>query len=234
MRILAVGAHPDDLELLCAGTLARFVSEGHEVVMCHASIGDRGSFVHSSREIAAIRIAEARRAADICGAAHVTLGLSDTEINAADPHQRRLVLDLVREVRPEVVITHHPHDYMSDHNEISKLVFDCTFHATVPLLESGKPHHEVVVPLYYMDTVMGLGFAPVEYVDISKTFHTKVAMLSAHASQLEWLREHDGVDIIEQMRTVSRFRGLQCGVGYAEGFAPCLAWLRLRSQRLLP
>ena len=60
VRVLAVGAHPDDLEILCGGTLARFVQEGHEVVMCHATRGDRGSFVHSSEEIARIRGGEAR------------------------------------------------------------------------------------------------------------------------------------------------------------------------------
>ena len=60
MRVLAVGAHPDDLEILCGGTLARFVQEGHEVVMCHATLGDRGSFVHTSEEIAQIRGEEAR------------------------------------------------------------------------------------------------------------------------------------------------------------------------------
>ena len=61
MRVLAVGAHPDDLEILCGGTLARFVQEGHEVVMCHATRGDRGSFVHTSEEIARIRAGKRRR-----------------------------------------------------------------------------------------------------------------------------------------------------------------------------
>src|SRR5437764_9576546 len=97
MRVLAVGAHPDDLEILCGGTLARFVREGHAVVMCHATLGDRGSYVHTSDEVAAIRGKEARRAAEICGAEHATLGLHDAEVDAADPQQRRLVVDLVRE-----------------------------------------------------------------------------------------------------------------------------------------
>src|SRR6266446_4923547 len=91
MRVLAVGAHPDDLEILCGGTLARFVKEGHDVVMCHATLGDRGSFVHSSEEIARIRGVESKRAAEICGAEEATLGLHDAEVNAADPEQRRLV-----------------------------------------------------------------------------------------------------------------------------------------------
>ena len=234
MRVLAVGAHPDDLEILCGGTLARFVQEGHEVVMCNASLGNRGSFEHSSEEIAAIRLREARRAAEIAGAEHVTLGFTDGEIDAADAGQRTAVVDLVREVRPDLILTHSPGDYMSDHDETSKLVFDCSFHATLPLLETGKPYHDTVTPIYFMDTVMGLGFQPAEYVDVTSTIETKVAMLEAHESQLTWLRDHDGIDVVEQMRTATRFRGLQCGVAYAEGFAPCLTWLRGTTRRLLP
>jgi LmbE family N-acetylglucosaminyl deacetylase len=234
MRVLAVGAHPDDLEILCAGTLVRFVAEGHDVVMCHATKGDRGSFVHTSEEMAGIRAAEARRAAEIAGAAYVSLGFRDTEVDASHPEQRRIVVDLVRDVRPELIITHHPVDYMSDHNELSKLVFDCSFHATVPLLETTKPHHDVVAPIYYMETLMGVGFQPAEYVDVSGVIDTKVAMLEAHSSQVTWLRDHDGVDIVEQMKTTTRFRGQQCGVEYAEGFIPCHTWLRTRPQRLLP
>ena len=83
-------------------------------------------------------------------------------------------------------------------------------------------------------TLMGLGFQPTEYVDVSAVIDTKTAMLEAHQSQLTWLRDHDGVDVVEQMRTVSRFRGLQCGVEYAEGFVPCLTWLRPTTSRLLP
>jgi LmbE family N-acetylglucosaminyl deacetylase len=234
LRILAVGAHPDDLEILCGGTLARFVQDGHEVVMCHATRGDRGSFEHISEEIAAIRDGEASRAAQICGAEHATLGLHDGEVNAADSSQRRLVIDLVRDSRPDLIITHHPQDYMGDHNEVARLVFECSFHATLPLLETAKPHHSTVTPIYYMDTVMGLGFQPTEYVDVSAVIDTKSAMLEAHQSQLVWLRDHDGVDIVEQMRTATRFRGLQCGVEYAEGFIPCLTWLRGTTRRLLP
>jgi LmbE family N-acetylglucosaminyl deacetylase len=234
LRVLAVGAHPDDLEIICGGTLARFSREGHDVVMCHATSGDRGSFVTTSEETAAIRDGEARRAAEICGAEHATLGLHDGEVNAADPAQRTLVIDLVRDTRPDLILTHHPQDYMSDHNEIARLVFDCSFHATLPLYETSRPHHEKVTPIYYMDTVMGLGFQPTEYVDVSEVIETKVAMLEAHQSQLVWLRDHDGVDIVEQMRTATRFRGLQCGAQYAEGFIPCLTWLRGMTKRLLP
>jgi N-acetylglucosamine malate deacetylase 1 len=234
MRVLSVGAHPDDLEILCGGTLARFVEEGHEVVMCHATTGDRGSFVHTSEEIARIRGDEARRAAEICGAEYETLGLRDTEVDASDPEQKRLVVDLVRDARPDLIITHYPHDYMGDHNEISRLVFECSFHATLPLFETGKPHHSQATPIYFMETVMGLGFQPTEFVDVTTTIETKAAMLGAHETQLTWLRDHDGVDIVEQMRTATAHRGFQCGVRYAEGFAACRTWLRGTTKRLLP
>jgi N-acetylglucosamine malate deacetylase 1 len=115
-----------------------------------------------------------------------------------------------------------------------KLVFECSFHATLPLFETDRPHHDAVTPIYYMDTVFGIGFVPVEYVDVSSVMDAKVAMLSAHESQLTWLRDHDGIDVVEQMTVTSRYRGLQCGAEYAEGFVGCQAWLRTTTRRLLP
>jgi N-acetylglucosamine malate deacetylase 1 len=234
VRVLGIGAHPDDLEILCGGTLARYVEDGHDVVMCHATKGDGGSFEYSAEEIARIRHGEASRAAQIAGAEHLTLGLSDGEVNASDPVQRRLVVDLVRAARPDVIITHTTGDYMADHNETSKLVFDASFISSLPLYDTGKPHHPVVPAIYFMETVTGLGFSPTEFVDVSGTMDKKVRMLEAHQSQLRWLRDHDGVDIVESIRTATAYRGLQCGVAYAEAFVPCLTWLRATTRRLLP
>lgn len=234
MNVLAVGAHPDDLELLCGGTLARYAAAGHRVVMCHATTGNRGSYVYDSTKLAQVRGREARTAADLLGAEARTLGLADAEVNSRDPQQRRAMIDLVREVRPDVVLTHDPDDYMGDHNEVSRLVFECTFHASLPLLETDHPAHDTVPSLYYMDTLAGLGFLPAEYVDISDVIDTKRAALRAHASQLEWLRDHDGVDFVEFMESADRYRGFQSGVRFAEGFRPCLTHLRARTYRVLP
>lgn len=234
MRVLAVGAHPDDLEILAAGTLARFQADGHHVTMCHVASGNRGSYHATMEETAATRLAEARVAAAQISATHVTLSIPDCEVDAADPDQRRLAVDLVRRDRPDLVITHPPNDYMGDHNETSRLLFDASFSASVPLLQTGEAPHDIVPALYYMDTLNGLGFAPTEYVDITGTIETKTRMLRAHASQLDWLREHDGVDIVADMRTASAYRGLQCGVRFAEGFSACLTSLRVRTHRLLP
>lgn len=234
MRVMAIGAHPDDLEILCGGTLARYAAEGHAVVMCHVALGDRGSFIHTRSQSAEIRDQEARRAAAQIGAEYLALGVPDGEVSATDPAQRLLVTEAIRKARPDVILAHSPNDYMTDHVETSKLAFDTSFLATLPLFETDSPHHPVVTPLIYMETVSGNLFEPTEYVDITGYIDTKAAMLSQHASQLDWLTDHDGVDMLEQIRTVARFRGLQCGVSFAEAFVPCNTWLRARAQRLLP
>lgn len=234
MRILAVSAHPDDLELQCGGTLIRYVREGHEVSMCNIANGNGGSFVNTRDEIASIRLQEAQRGAATIGATHYTLDFPDTELNAGDVAQRLAVVGLIRRVRPDVIITHGPNDYMVDHVETGKLVEDSSFSATVPLLETDLPALETVPAIYFMDNAGGLGFEPTEYVDISDVLDLKLEALAHHASQIDWLRDHDGADIIEDARVASLYRGYQCGVKAAEGFRPSTKYLRMRPARLLP
>lgn len=234
MNVLAVGAHPDDLEQLCGGTLIRFGQAGDDVTACHATVGDRGSFVHSSKEITEIRLREARRAAEVLGVRHMTLGLSDGEVNASDPVQRRLAIDLIRLTKPDVILTHSPNDYMPDHVEIGRLMLDASHVATLPLFLTDHAAHDVVAPVIYFDPLAGVGFDPYEYVDISDVFDQKIEALRCHDSQLSWLRQHDGIDVVDQTRVMGQFRGYQCGVRYAEGFRAAMTWLRASPKRLLP
>ena len=193
-----------------------------------------GSFVHGRRRSrrSALERGPSRRGG--LGAEHRTLGLRDGEVNAADPAQKQLVVDLVRERRPDVIITHAPDDYMGDHNETSKLVFECSFYATFANLETSARGTIASRRSTTWTRLPGFGFVPTEYVDVTEVIETKAAMLEAHQSQLVWLRDHDGVDIVEEMRTAARYRGQQCGVAYAEGFRQCLTWLRGTTRRLLP
>src|SRR5581483_1218632 len=128
MRILAVGAHPDDLEILCGGTLAKYRARGDTVVMAHASYGDKGHFVIPPDELTRIRRAEAQAAAQVIGAECVELGFADMQVENTQPGRLR-VIDLLREVRPDVVFTHHPDDYHTDHTELAALVLHATFGA---------------------------------------------------------------------------------------------------------
>jgi len=234
LNILAVGAHPDDLELLCAGTLARYRQAGHTVTLCTIARGDRGASHGSRDELAAVRSREAKAAAELIGARHFSLEVPDGEVDGSDRDQRRRLTEVIRISAPDLVITHSPDDYMSDHNECSELVFASTFLATLGLFECDGPVLASVPALVYMDTLSGLNFEPDEYVDISSTIDTKVAMMAAHKSQLDWLGSHDEMDAIAQIRTVAAFRGLQSGVAYAEAFRHCRRHLRMRTYRLLP
>jgi N-acetylglucosamine malate deacetylase 1 len=233
LRILAVGAHPDDLEFLCAGTLAKCRARGDEVVMCNVVNGSRGHLVIPSDELIKIRDKEAKRAAQIIQARHLPLGYPDCEIYVNDESVHRMV-DLMREAQPDVIITHYPDDYMSDHIEASKLVSYASFHATVPHYKTSRKPLKVIPPIYYMDTLAGLGFQPEEYVDITDYIEVKRKMLAAHTSQHAWLKKHDKIDMLEYMTAMSRFRGLQCGVKYAEGFIPYRRWGRTHPKRFLP
>ena len=79
-----------------------------------------------------------------------------------------------------------------------------------------------------------MNFVPTEYVDISEEIDLKLNMLECHESQLKWMRDHDNIDFAEFVKTCSRYRGLQCGVDYAEGFTQELAWPKLCTKRMLP
>lgn len=85
-----------------------------------------------------------------------------------------------------------------------------------------------------MDTIAGIGFNPSEYVDISKQIDLKLEALAQNESQIKWLKEHDDIDFLDFAETGSKFRGLQCGMRYAEGFKQYMGWPRLITKRMLP
>jgi LmbE family N-acetylglucosaminyl deacetylase len=232
-RVLAVGAHPDDLEILCGGTLAQYAHRGATVVMAIATDGSAGHMIIPPKELAQIRHEEAQRSANLIGAELDWLGFDD-ELIFEDISTRLRFIDLVRAAQPDMILTHDPGDYHPDHRVVSRLVFDASFIAGLPNIKTEHPAHPGVQPLYYFDTLSGASFTPTEYVDISETYDTKRAMLECHASQLKWLKEHDNIDALDFIDVMARSRGLQCNVKYAEGFRPELAWARMRPYRVLP
>lgn len=234
MNILAVGCHPDDIEIACSGTLAKYVKMGHKVFMCHIANGDMGHVVIMPDELAKVRKVEAEKAAAIIGAEAITLDVGDGKVDSHNRETIKKLIEVIRYAKPDVIITHNPEDYMTDHMETSKLAFNASFLSSLPHYEAGGEPFPNIPPIYYMDTVSGINFVPTEYVDISDTIETKLEALSCHESQLKWMYDHDNIDFKEFVKTCSRARGFQCGVDYAEGFRPCLAYLRMRTSRLLP
>lgn len=233
MNVLAIGAHPDDLEILCGGTLARCVHRGDRVTMLIMTDGSAGHAEIPAPELAAIRRNEASAAAEIIGAQFAWLGLPDEFVFNDEP-TRRLLLNAIRGAKPDLILTHNPDDYHPDHRAVSRAVFDASFVMGLPNVVTEHPAHPGVASLYYFDALAGIDFLPEEYVDITDSWETKSRMLAEHRSQVDWLRYHDDIDIFAFMETVAKFRGLQCGAALAEGFRPARAWPRLRTHRLLP
>ncbi len=232
MNVLAIGCHPDDIEIGCSGTLAKCVKRGDKVTVCHVANGNMGHEIIKPDELRVMRANEAKKAGSLAGIEVVSLDIGDLLPNGCDISQRDKVVELIRKVQPDFIITHGPDDYMPDHREVSKLVFDASFAASVP--QYGNGGKAAVTPIYYMDNLAGMGFLPTMYVDITDELELKLEMLECHVSQLKWMRDHDNIDFAEFVRTCSRFRGIQCGVQYAEAFREELVWPKAIAKRLLP
>ena len=235
MKILAVGCHPDDLEIGCYGTLAKYIKQGHDVAVCHVANGNLGHVEIMPDELRKIRFNEAEAAAKVIGATHYSIDCNDLYVTPENDELVRRLAKVVREVQPDVVITHNEHDYMNDHMNTCQAVFRATFGASCAHFDMDDPNPAIgVCPIFHMDTVSGAGFLPTEYVDISDTIDLKMEALNCHKSQLVWMLEHDNIDFADMVRTCSRVRGYQCGAEYAEGFRLDRNYLRMTTKRLLP
>ena len=233
MNVLAIGCHPDDIEISCSGTLAKYAKRGDKVTVCHVANGNMGHVVIQPDELRKIRIEEAKRAGALAGIEVITTDIGDLLPNGCDMQQRDAIVEIIKERKPDIIITHSPTDYMPDHLAVNKLVFDACFAASVPHYGRLNTAAELV-PLYYMDNLAGMSFNPTEYVDITDTIELKLEMLSCHESQIKWMLDHDHIDFVDFVRTCSKFRGLQCGVPYAEGFTQAYVWPKVTTKRLLP
>ena len=223
-KILAVHAHPDDIETLAAGTLALLAGKAHEIMIATLTSGDCGSRDHSREETARIRVEEARRAAAIIGASYICAGFGDLSVFNGDVSRRR-VTELLRSMRPDIVITAAPIDYHPDHEATSTLVRDACFAAPVPNYAAGPSQPLDSIPyLYFVDPIGGRDreggeVSPDFAVDIGETMEAKKSMLKEHKSQLDWvIRQHGIDDYIGSMESFARWRGKMFGGEFAEGF----------------
>lgn len=226
---LAIGAHPDDVEFLMAGTLALLKERGWEVSIGVIAKGDCGTKQMSRKEITRIRRGEAEAAARLLGATIHFAGQDDLgiDVNAA---ARRKVTEIVRRARADLVLTHPPSDYMSDHEFTSRLVRDACFAASAPNYETEDPSPaeslEHIPALFYCSPIEGLDLLgnpvrPGFVVDVSSRLHLKRDMLACHASQRDWLRDQHGIDqyliaMEEWGRTCGAFVGFEQGEGFTQ------------------
>ena len=132
MNVLAIGCHPDDVEIACSGTLAKCVKRGDRVIVCHASTGNLGHVIIPPDELTKIRAEEARTAGAMAGIEVICAGFNDLDIYDNNKAARDRIVDVIRYANPDFIITQNPDDYMPDHTAVSRLVFDASFAATLP------------------------------------------------------------------------------------------------------
>jgi LmbE family N-acetylglucosaminyl deacetylase len=225
--VLSILAHPDDAEFLCAGVLIRLRQErGWDVHIATMTPGDCGSAELPAEEISKIRREENRRSAVSIGGHSHCVEERDLLVTYNEKTLGRATR-LLRQVRPSIVLTHSPADYMLDHEMTSTVVRAAAFAAPIPNFLRDQdlgPPLDHIPHLYYCDPIegkdpLGRDVTPGFCVDISGVIDRKADMLACHASQREWLLKHHGMDqYLQAMRDWSAHRGKACKVAYAEGF----------------
>lgn len=224
-RVLAFFTHPDDLEFMAGGTLALLARAGCEIHLATMAGGEVGSLTEDAQQIRARRTAEAAAAGAVIGARYHYAGGHDLQIQY-DEYHRRLAVRVMRQVDPDLVITHPPADYLLDHEQTSLLVRTAAFIASVPHYDCGLPLPPTrkIPHLYYSDATglvdpLGQPLPLHLAVDIAEVIQTQQQMLACHQSQRDWLRHINGTDdFLAQAAERAGEQGRRHGLTYAEGF----------------
>ncbi|MBI5691298.1 MAG: PIG-L family deacetylase [Verrucomicrobia bacterium] len=224
-RVLAVVAHPDDAELLCAGTLARARADGAAVGVCVLCRGDKGQPGRPVPNLAAVRRREAQAAARLLGAELMFGGFSDGEL-ADGRGQRRRLVELFRRFRPTLVLAHSASDYHADHRAASALADAASWSCASNGYKTRSPALPQAPALWWMDTVSMHQFDPGFFVEISEYTDLKERMLACHRSQLARSQDRDFSPLLDLMRLQYRARGAQASVPAAEAFCVHAAFKR--------
>jgi LmbE family N-acetylglucosaminyl deacetylase len=195
VNVLALGAHPDDIEYGCGGMLTKYAEKGHHVYMFVASDGGLGGDP-------AVRRREQEDAALVMGTTKVFWGdYQDTEI----PLNRDLIVRIetvIRQVKPRMIFVNSPDDTHQDHRNLAQGTVSAT---------------RYVPNFLFYEVPSTLNFAPNCYTDVEKVLDRKLACLEAHHSQVSKTNIED-LTILELARSCANFRGIQARVKYAEAF----------------
>lgn len=199
-RAIAIAAHPDDIEFVMAGTLLRLQEKGWEIHYLNLASGNCGSLEMDAQQTRITRAKEAKEAARILGAKYHPPICDDLEI-VYSVELLRKVTAVVREVGPEIVLTHSPQDYMEDHMNASRLAVTAAFARGMPNFRVEPPTPPVAneVTVYHAlphglrDGLRRRVHAGA-WVDTAPVHDIKRAALAAHRSQKDWLDKSQGMD----------------------------------------
>jgi len=221
--VLGIFAHPDDAEIMCTGTLSLLKKAGWSVHIATMAPGDKGSAEYSREDISRIRKAEAAESAKLLSATYNCLESEDVYI-MYDRESINRTTSLIRKIKPSLVFTNSPNDYMVDHETTSRIVQTACFSAGIKNMEITETPFEPIPYLYYCDSmdakdILGRSINTSMFVDITGEMPIKEKMLACHASQRNWLLAHHKIDeYILSMKRFGEQRGKEINVKYAEGF----------------
>lgn len=194
LRLLILGAHPDDAEYHAGGTAAIYRDLGHTVRMISVTNGAAGHHEKAGRELAVIREAEARRSGQTIGADYIVWNEPDGALMPTLDVRLRIIREL-RTYQPDIVLTHRPNDYHPDHRAVGQLVQDASYMVTVPAVAPDTPALSRDPVIAYLPDLFTkpTPLEPHVIVDVSDKTDTIVSMLACHASQVfEWLPYNEG------------------------------------------
>lgn len=224
--VLAIAAHPDDIEFIMAGTMLQLAARGWELHYLNIAQGCRGSMTMGRDECAAVRLEEAKRGAAILGARFYPPLCPDFEIDYV-PALLAKVAAVVRQAKPSILLTHAPVDYMEDHEQTCRLAVSAAFAHAMPNYECDPPEPIFTGPvtIYHAQphgnrTPLGELVRPRWIVDTTGVMPQKIAALGAHVSQKSWLDQSQGMDsYIDTMRSLTAEVGEMSGCyRYGEGW----------------
>ena len=225
-RAFAVAAHPDDIEFVMAGTLILLRNAGYEIHYMNIANGSCGSEEFSAEHTVRIRETEAIRAADSIGATFHPSLTNDLEIFYNQDLLTRLA-GVMREVAPEIVLTHAPSDYMEDHMNASRLAVTAAFARGMPNYPASPPRGPVDQPvtIYHAQPhgncdPLGNLVRPAMFVDVGSVMEEKTNMLACHQSQKRWLDASQGMDsyLVAMKELIGEVGRMSGRYQYAEGW----------------
>jgi len=237
MNVLAIGAHPDDLEFMCGGTLLKCKARGDKIFVALTTSGNTGSnVIPTKEETAAIREAEMLRCSAHYGAQTMFLRFDDEGL-LDTPETRRAVLNAIRWADPDLILCNPPWDHSPDHGMTGKLVTEVLLSVGGNLHPSDYPPIRKTPSLFFYETGAGqFDFTPDIYVDITEQIDEKCRMVMYHESQLAWIADTAGRDgyFANSCRARARYVGIQADCPYAEGFVAHLVLGYAPNYKLLP
>lgn len=224
LTVLAAVAHPDDIEFCFAGTMLLLQQAGCSLHFWNLADGCCGSLSLPREEIARIRTEEARTSAHTAGAEYHPPLFHDLEIFYDKP-SLLAVSAVVRAICPDIILTHAPHDYMEDHQNVCRLIVTAAFSRGMPNFPAANPPYDKPVRIYHaaphgLHDGLGNPFQPDFLVDIETVIEKKSALLSCHRSQMAWLESTQSMNsFVDEMRDMARSMAKRGqNIDFAEGW----------------